>query len=123
MPISRERMRQYPGGSITSPEWRWIRLCTLIRANFRCEGTPRFPDCRAEDRKPHPETGSLVVLTIMHLDHDLANEDPSNFKAGCQRCHLTYDAPFHAMNAARTRRLKSSQLDWLDQMEALDGRL
>jgi hypothetical protein len=114
MPISAKRMKEYPGGSINSVEWRWIRLCSLLRADFRCEGTPRYPDCRAEHGKPHPQTGSKVVLTIMHLDHDLRNDDPSNFKAGCQRCHLTYDASFHAKNAARTRREKSPQLDLVD---------
>lgn len=104
MPISPDRMKQYPGGSIRSPEWLWIRFIALLRAGFRCEGTPRYPDCRAENGKPHPVTGSTVVLTIMHLDHDLANDDPSNFAAGCQRCHLTYDAALHARNAAATRR-------------------
>ena len=69
---------------------------------------------RAENGKPHPETGSKVVLTIMHLDHDLANVEPSNFAAGCQRCHLTYDAQLHAKNAAVTRRAKSPQLDLMD---------
>lgn len=114
MPISAERMKLYPGGSIRSPEWLWIRFCALMRAGNRCEGTPRYPDCRAENGKPHPVTGSKVVLTIMHLDHDLANTDPSNFAAGCQRCHLTYDAQLHATNAAKTRRAKSPQLDLLD---------
>ncbi len=114
MPISAERMKLYPGGSINSVEWRWIRLCALIRAEFKCEGTPRYPECRAENGKPHPETGSRVVLTIMHRDHDLANAEPENFQAGCQRCHLTYDAQHHAHNAARTRRRKSPQLDLLD---------
>lgn len=104
MPISPDRMKQYPGGSIRSPEWLWIRFIALLRADFRCQGTPAFPNCRAENGKPHPVTGSRVVLTIMHLDHDLANDDPSNFAAGCQRCHLTYDAKLHAQNAAATRR-------------------
>lgn len=104
MPISPDRMKQYPGGSIRSPEWLWIRFIALLRSDFRCQGTPRYPDCRAENGKPHPVTGSTVVLTIMHLDHDLGNADLSNFAAGCQRCHLTYDAALHARNAAATRR-------------------
>lgn len=117
MPISPERMKQYPGGSIRSAEWLWIRFIALLRADFRCQGTPRYPECRAENGQPHPETGSKVVLTIMHLDHDLANDDPSNFAAGCQRCHLTYDAQLHAQNAAATRRAKSPQRDLLDEVK------
>ena len=51
-----------------------------------------------------PVTGSSVVLTTAHLDHDPANVDRSNLRAMCQRCHLTYDANHHAKNAAATRR-------------------
>jgi len=114
MPISRERMALYPGGSIRSPEWLAIRGRILDRAGNRCEGTPRYPDCRAANGQPHPETGSIVVLTIMHMDHDPGNNVDANLKAGCQRCHLTYDAAFHAQNAAATRRRKSPQGDLLD---------
>lgn len=32
-----------------------------------------------------------IVLTIAHLDHIPENCDPSNLRALCQRCHLTYD--------------------------------
>ena len=52
--------------------------------------------------QPHPETGSKVVLTIAHLDHDVTNNAPGNLRAWCQRCHLTYDAPHHV----ETRRRK-----------------
>ncbi len=114
MPISAERMKLYPGGSIKSREWLDIRERILQRAENRCEGTPRYPECRAENGKPHPETGSKVVLTIMHMDHDPGHSDDDNLKAGCQRCHLTYDAQFHAHNAAKTRRAKSPQLDLLE---------
>lgn len=114
MPISRERMKLYPGGSIKSREWLEIRDRILERAGNRCEGTPKYPDCRAENGKPHPHTGSLVVLTIMHMDHDPGHSTDDNLKAGCQRCHLTYDAPLHAQNAAATRRAKSPQLDLLE---------
>lgn len=89
---------QYPD------DWQEIRKEILIRAGNRCEGSPRYPDCRAENGKPHPVTGSRVVLTIGHLDHDPANGDRANLKAWCQRCHLTYDAKLHAENAAATRR-------------------
>jgi hypothetical protein len=32
-----------------------------------------------------------IVLTIAHLDHDIENNDYSNLKALCQKCHLDYD--------------------------------
>lgn len=76
------------------------------RAGGCCEGSPAYPDCRAEHGQPHPVTGSQVVLTVGHLDHDPANNDPTNLRAWCQRCHLTYDARLHAINAALTRRRK-----------------
>lgn len=82
-------------------DWIWIREGIVRRAENRCEGSPAYPDCRAENGKPHPETGSRVILTVAHLDHDTSNNAPSNLRAWCQRCHLTYDAQHHA----ETRRL------------------
>lgn len=41
-----------------------------------------------------------VVLTVAHLDHDEQNNDPSNLRALCQRCHLALD---RADNARRAR--------------------
>lgn len=45
----------------------------------------------------------LVVLTIMHLDHNTSNNDYSNLAAGCQKCHLNYDLPHHRKNSTATR--------------------
>ena len=103
MPISPERMKRYPGGSTSSPEWRAFRAELLERAGNACEGTPQFPDCRARNGEAHPETGSRVVLTIAHMDHDETHADPARCRALCQRCHLTWDAPHHARNARKTR--------------------
>ncbi len=49
--------------------------------------------CGAENHKPHPVTGSRVILTVAHLDHDPENWDVKDdrLKALCQRCHLRYD--------------------------------
>lgn len=33
-----------------------------------------------------------IVLTIMHLDHNIQNNEYSNLAAGCQQCHNRYDA-------------------------------
>jgi hypothetical protein len=89
----------------------------FVRAGGCCEGSPLYPDCRAEHGRPHPETGSMVVLTTAHLDHDTTNNDLDNLRAMCQLCHLSYDAPYHAANAAQTRRQR--QID-AGQLELWD---
>lgn len=83
--------------------WAEISRAVKERAGWRCEGSPAYPDCRAEHGKPHPVTGSMVVLTVGHLDHNPANCEWSNLRAWCQRCHLTYDAKMHAKHAKVTR--------------------
>lgn len=100
MPIKPENRGRYP------INWKRVRLVILARAGNRCEGSPDYPDCRAENGSPHPATGSRVVLTIAHLDHVPENVDPANLRAWCQRCHLTYDAKHHAQNARETRRAR-----------------
>lgn len=77
-------------------DWPKIRAAILKRAGNRCEGTPQFPHCRAENGKPHPETDTRVVLTTAHMwDDDKMNCDPANLRALCQRCHLNWDRPHH----------------------------
>lgn len=92
MPIRPENRARYPRN------WRAIRAMILNRAGDTCEGSPAFQDCRAQNYLPHPVTGSKVVLTIAHLDHQPENNDPANLRAWCQRCHNTYDAPHRAKN-------------------------
>lgn len=83
-----------------------------MRAGYRCEGSPEHPACRAWNGEPHPDTGSLVVLTVAHLDHDPANNGESgnrpNLKALCQRCHLNHDRATHLRNAHKTRRARKA---------------
>lgn len=111
MPISKERMKHYPGGGTHSKEWKAFRAELIERAGNRCEGTPQFPDCRAENGGAHPVTGSKVVLTIAHMDHDESHSDPDRCRALCQKCHLTWDSKHHAKNAAARRRRNSPQID------------
>jgi 5-methylcytosine-specific restriction endonuclease McrA len=87
MPIRAENKARYP------KNWPQISRRIRERAGNCCEGSPAFPDCRAENGKPHPVTGSKVVLTVAHLDHQPENVDDDNLRAWCQRCHLAYDAP------------------------------
>lgn len=77
-----------------------IRPRILARAGNRCER------CGAENYKPHPETGSRVILTIAHLNHDTTDNRDENLQALCQRDHLALDAGLHRRNSARTRRAK-----------------
>lgn len=111
MPISAANMKLYPGGSIRSREWMDLRSKIMERANFRCEGTPQHPDCRAVNNGDHPETGGFVVLTIAHMDHNPLHNGDDNLRALCQRCHNKWDAPHRKVNAAKTRRAKSPQID------------
>ncbi|MCK5633257.1 hypothetical protein KAH94_05875 [bacterium] len=88
-----------------SDSWPEIRLAVGERSGNRCEGSPEYPDCRVKNGDLHSVTGSKVVLTVAHLDHDPTNNDDfeetmeilslkkSNFRHWCQRCHNTYDAP------------------------------
>ena len=85
------------------PNWPAIRRRIRKRANEKCEF------CGAENYKPHPITGSRVILTVAHLDHDPSNCSDDNLRALCQKCHLSYDAEHHAKNARRTRQAKLTE--------------
>lgn len=98
MPIRAENRDRYP------PDWPATALAIKEAAGWRCVGSPAFPDCRAAHGEPHPETGSVVVLTVAHLDHQPENCDPANLRCWCQKCHNTYDAPMRAAGRAQRRR-------------------
>lgn len=73
------------------------RFIRFYRANNRCEV------CGAKNYRTHPETGSKVILTVAHLDHDISNNSFFNLKAMCQRCHLKYDAKHHARSRKQSK--------------------
>lgn len=102
MPILPENRGRYPSnwGEIS---WR-IRY---QRAGGRCER------CGAKNAKPHPITGSMVVLTVAHLDHVPENCDDDNLMAMCQRCHNRYDA----RHRAETRRSRRAIGDLFDDQQ------
>lgn len=108
MPIKPENRDRYPA------DWPEIRARIRARSGNCCEGSPAYPDCRARNGKPHPETGSIVVLTVGHLDHTPENCDDENLRHWCQRCHLTYDAKHHAQTAYMTRRCDLTT-DWIEE--------
>lgn len=98
MPIRPENRARYPA------DWPVISAAVKEAAGWRCEGSPMFPQCRARHGAAHPVTGSLVVLTVGHLDHEPEHCERANLRAWCQRCHLNYDAKHHAETAYATRR-------------------
>jgi 5-methylcytosine-specific restriction endonuclease McrA len=81
MPIN---YNEYP------PNWKEIRERILLRADNKCEF------CGIEN-KTLTKKGSIVVLTIAHLDHDHRNFEVKDerLRALCQSCHLSYDRPRH----------------------------
>jgi 5-methylcytosine-specific restriction endonuclease McrA len=87
MPIKPENKHRYPAN------WPEIRASILARAEHKCEGSPTYPRCCVANGSQHPVTGSTVVLTIAHLNHQPEDCRPENLRAWCQRCHFTYDRP------------------------------
>lgn len=96
MPIRAENAGRYP------KDWNTAVVPRIAqRSGNRCEctghcgiahgptGTER---CTAENGFKHPVTGSTVVLTVMHLNHQPEDCDDANLLHGCQRCHNCYDA-------------------------------
>lgn len=86
MPISPENKALYPKD--------WAEISWRIRFE-RAKGFCEHNGCTAEQGREHPITGSIVVLTVAHLDHNPANCADGNLEAMCQRCHLRYDAHHH----------------------------
>lgn len=103
MPIRKENKCRYPAN------WKAIREKILERAEHKCE------NCGAENYKPHPKTGSSVVLTIAHLDHTPENCSEENLRAWCQKCHNSYDAPMRAkgIKERRLKKIKNSTIPLL----------
>lgn len=129
MPIHPDNDKLYPGGSIRSKEWKEIRdkvlrraavndhwyvwercectgECGLSHEGTLCDGEPHPGRCEAINDAPHPLTDSTVVLTVAHLDQDPTNNDLSNLRAMCQRCHNRMDAPYRRIHAAERKRAR-----------------
>lgn len=99
MPIRPENRARYP------KEWAEIsRRIRFERAKGRCEW------CGATHGRPHPVTGSIVVLTVAHLNHQPEDCREENLAALCQKCHNAYDAPMRRAGIVRRRREAVGQL-------------
>lgn len=44
-----------------------------------------------------------IILTISHQDHDISNNDYSNLKALCQKCHNNHDKDYRKQNRNKSR--------------------
>lgn len=53
---------------------------------------------------------SRVVLTVSHTDRNRNNNERSNLRSLCQRCHLVWDVHQHIANRRYGRNWKDSQL-------------
>ena len=100
MPILPENKARYP------KDWKLRSLFVRhIRAKNRCE---KFG---AENSKPHPVTGSKVVLTTAHVFDDRPEASSlMNLAAWCQKCHNGHDAKARAARKAERRDRMSGQL-------------
>ncbi|MGB3327589.1 MAG: hypothetical protein WBA46_01465 [Thermomicrobiales bacterium] len=107
-----------------SPDWAWISRQIRDQAGNRCEwcgvangarGARDYTgEWHAEDDidSMNGTEGEIlfgeyphiirIVLTVAHLDHDKANNDPANLRALCQRCHLNWDRDRHIAKRQKT---------------------
>lgn len=99
MPIRPENRARYP------KDWKQISLRIRAQANNICEF------CGAANGQPHPVTGSIVVLTVAHLDHTPENCSDDNLKALCQRCHNRYDMPMRRAGIKQRARMLRAASD------------
>lgn len=107
MPIRAENKHRYP------PEWPLISLWVRVCAGWHCEW------CDAVQGRPHPVSGSIVVLTVAHV-HDPAPENctPTNLAALCQKCHLGHDRKHHVAVGKENRRRAMLTADLLEEANA-----
>jgi len=100
VPIRPENVARYP------KDWKLrSRFVRFYRARGRCEW------CGALHGKPHPITGSVVVLTTAHI-HDDRPEAASllNLAALCQLCHNRHDAAARRQGTRERRRAHTADL-------------
>lgn len=85
-------------------DWKQIRQRILERAGHCCE----FCGVENYTMRWNGKKFVRIVLTIAHLDNVPEHCGEDNLRALCQKCHLTYDAGFHAANARLTRLAKQA---------------
>ncbi len=86
------------------PDWKAFAFALKESVGWLCEG------CGAPHAKRHPQTGSVVVLTVAHLNHQPRDDRRENLRVWCQCCHNRHDARHRAVNAIHTRAAKRGQM-------------
>lgn len=112
-PIREEERDRYPA------DWPHISWRINLRSGHACEcrgecghdHTGWSGQCGARNGRSHPVTGSRVVLTVAHMDHQPEHCDDDNLRAMCQRCHLAYDRHHHR----QTRRSRKAMRDFFEE--------
>ncbi|ONK09287.1 hypothetical protein [Streptomyces sp. MP131-18] len=103
MPIRPENRERYPAN------WPEISRSAKEAAGWRCACTGQCGRgthagrCPNAHGQPAYSTGSLVVLTTAHLNHQPEDCRESNLVPMCQGCHLHHDRGHHQVTAALTR--------------------
>lgn len=115
--------------SLYPPNWKEISLRIREREGHRCKwcGIPnhsivhraildKFMWISHEEWLTLPPDdaalygkASKIFLTVAHLNHTPADCRDENLAALCNRCHLNYDAKFHAQNAKKTRARRDAE--------------
>lgn len=98
--ISRDNKRGLIKDLMNGPVWQYAENGKLVKSNYSWRLTDWCSDHMAK-----------VILTIMHLDHDTTNNDYSNLKAACQKCHLNHDLAHHKKNSRETRKRKRGLME------------
>jgi hypothetical protein len=132
MPISKEKRALYPA------DWGAISTRIREAAGWKCQrcnapnrtpvargvggdvGTYMLEDGAVFDAETGERLGAargseyesshttIIVLTVAHLDQDPRNNDDSNLRALCQRCHLAHDKAQHVASAKATRQARKA---------------
>jgi len=117
-PIRAEMRALYPADWPAISDWvKFDRAMGRCECEGECESQlhihwlwldPAGPTrCPNYHREPSRFTGSRVILTTAHLEHNPADSDSTKLRAMCQACHLAYDAEHHA--TTRTARQATSK--------------
>ena len=108
MPIKSENRDRYPGN------WKTIAERVRERSGDRCEWTDELGiRCPARNSELSPITGSRVVLTVMHLDHNPENCAMENPLHACQLHHNRYDVHHRIGTRRGDRERRDRQLELL----------
>ncbi|MEV0493430.1 hypothetical protein [Streptomyces atratus] len=103
MPIRPENKDRYPD------DWPAISRAAKQAAAWRCACTGQCGRgthagrCPNRHGRPAYGTGTTVILTTAHLNHQPEDVRPENLVVMCQGCHLHHDRAHHRVTAALTR--------------------